>query len=213
MKCELIFEESTNGSSYLETIKESIDGVVEKINTTDLPEHSVEIRVAQDLNNTILETGSGGWTESPNKIWVYFDETNENFIDNPKEKISSAVAHEFGHAFRELKVPFPGTLLDDLVAEGLADHLDLALVSGEGKPWSHSLTSDEINTLMEKAKPILNRKDHDYFAWFMGSEEKGLPKWGGYSLGFFLVEQYLSKTNQSVIDAIHIPSEHFVPLD
>jgi len=210
MKCRLIFEQSTRDSTFLEIIQSAVNDVVEEVNDTSLPEHSVEVRVAIDCENVIPETGSGGWTETPNKIWVYFDDTSKNFLKNPNERIRSAVAHEFGHAFRELEVPFPGTLLDDLVAEGLADHLDLALVGGEGKPWSHAVDRNGFVSLFSRAKVLFNERDYDYFGWFMGSEELKLPKWGGYSLGFDIVEKYLNKTNFSVVDAIHLESEKFI---
>lgn len=192
------------------SIKEVILEAVDKINGTALPPHKVEVCISEDPRQVIPETGTGGWTENPSKVWIYFDSTNENFIKQPKERIMSAATHEFGHAFRELTVPFPGTLLDDVVAEGIADHLDLEIVGGDSKPWSHALNSDEIRIVYKKAEPLLDKRDHDHAAWFFGSKQQDIPEWAGYALGFDIVHRYLEKHSAYISDVIHLDSHEFL---
>lgn len=210
MEISINFDSGTEELISDFSIRETVLEVVDRINNTELPLHTVKVCISENPVQIIPEIGSGGWTETPNKIWIYFDSANENFIEKPKERIMSAVAHEFGHAFREMKFPFPGTLLDDMVAEGIADHLDLEIVGGEGKPWSKALTGNEIEALFEKAGPLLGKRNHDHFTWFFGSEEHGIPKWTGYALGFDIVDKYLRKQNTHISKIIHLDSNEFL---
>jgi uncharacterized protein YjaZ len=44
-----------------------------------------------------------------------------------------------------------------------------------------------------------------------GSKDKGLPFWGGYSLGYYLIKWFLDKNNDiSIKDLTRLQSERFI---
>lgn len=84
-----------------------------------------------------------------------------------------------------------GTSLGEaLVSEGLAGHFVLELFGGLPEPWEQ-LTENEIRTHATLAAQEWERTDYNHDAWFFGRGD--LPRWLGYSLGFRLVERFLSE--------------------
>ena len=61
--------------------------------------------------------------------------------------------------------------------------------------------SDEENEkILEKLRSQLDSNYYDYDTiFFNGSNE--LPRWSGYSLGYYLVRKYLKKTGKKIEDA------------
>lgn len=61
--------------------------------------------------------------------------------------------------------------------------------------------SDEENEkILEKLRSQLDLNYYDYDTiFFNGSNE--LPRWAGYSLGYYLVKKYLKKTGKKIEDA------------
>ena len=61
--------------------------------------------------------------------------------------------------------------------------------------------SDEENEeILDKLRSQLDLNYYDYNTiFFNGSNE--LPRWSGYSLGYYLVKKYLKKTGKKIEDA------------
>ena len=54
--------------------------------------------------------------------------------------------------------------------------------------------------ILSKLRGQLDLNNHDYQkVFFTGDDE--LPRWSGYSLGFYLVKKYLEKTGKKIEDA------------
>lgn len=46
--------------------------------------------------------------------------------------------------------------------------------------------------------------------FFDGNKEKGLPRWAGYKIGYYLVKQYLKKTKKKASELIGEASDPFL---
>jgi len=171
----------------------------------------VSVEVREDPNQVISETGVGGYTPDSHTIVVYFDSDNENFKRNLREEIKSTVTHEFHHAIRNRTYNWEDdTLLGAMITEGLADHFDIEVNGGKPKPWSVALNEEELKRIIELATPEFNSRKYNHTDWFFGSQERNIPKWAGYAIGFKLVGDYLEKMGKKASELVAVPSESFL---
>jgi uncharacterized protein YjaZ len=196
-------------------IKDRIEHVLEEI----LPKiieaillRDVKIVFNIDVNQTILETGVGGVTENPHCVIISLDLNHENVVNNLEEEVKGTVVHELHHAMRNRVYPWPGTLLDDIVGEGLADHFDIEINGSRDKPWTSALSENELVEYRKLVEPNFGKQnsEEDYFRWVLGFNDESIPNWAGYALGFKLVESYLEKTGRKPSELVNISSEEFV---
>lgn len=128
-------------------------------------------------------------------------------------KASEMLAHELTHAVRWGKNPeWSRDLFCELVNEGLAIHVETKFAETQAEQtfflktilgWSNN----ENQELFEKLKPDFMSERYSYDEIFFGSSE--LPRWAGYSVGYYVVKRYLEKTGKSIFDAIGDPYEDF----
>jgi uncharacterized protein YjaZ len=170
----------------------------------------VQVVVEENPDAVIPETGAGGYTPDSHTVFVYIDPNNHNLQNNLEAEVRSTVTHEFHHAVRNRTINWKtDTLLGALVTEGLADHFDLEMNGGKPRPWSLALTGQDLSELKRLAEPEYENRTYDHAAWFFGSEERGIPRWGGYALGFKLVSDYLVKTGKKASELVSAPSADF----
>ena len=63
---------------------------------------------------------------------------------------------------------------------------------------------------MTNVKAKLNKKlsDNDYEEWFIfGSKEKNIPKWAGYSLGYYLVQKLVENSKMQSSEMVRVPGQ------
>ena len=61
--------------------------------------------------------------------------------------------------------------------------------------------SDEENErILNELRGNLDDKNYDYQTIFFTGNDK-LPRWSGYSLGYYLVKKYLEKTHKTIEEA------------
>ena len=97
------------------------------------------------------------------------------------------------------------TLFDNLIFEGLACVLEADFIKNKAEKSLFIKTilerSDEQNK--EILAQVYNKLDSDNYIYneifFNGSDK--LPRWAGYSLGYYLVKKYLKKTNKTIEEA------------
>ena len=173
--------------------------------------NDVLVKVEENPENTIPETGVGGFTPDSHTIFVYYDTSNTNLKDNLRGKIKSTVAHEFHHAIRNRSFSWKeDTLLGAMVTEGLADHFDIEVNGGGPKPWSVAFADREIEMVRKIAEQEFDSREYNHNEWFFGSEDKNIPKWAGYAIGFKLVGDYLQKTGKKPSILASEPAETFL---
>lgn len=193
-------------SQVRSAVEEALSEVKRIFNVEDV---SVEIREGPE--QTIPETGAGGYTPDSHTIFVYYDSNNENLKENLRDEIKSTVTHEFHHAIRNRTFNWEeDTLLGAMVTEGLADHFDIEVNAGIPKPWSIALNTEELERVKEIASPEFSSRTYNHSNWFFGSQEKEIPKWAGYSIGFKLVDDYLQRTGRKASELVSEPAESFL---
>lgn len=175
--------------------------IVEKVGgKLSLP--NIDVMMADNPDSAIPETGVGGFAINASLLYVNIDPGSPHLQSHLHQEIVSTMAHELHHCARMHSVGYGKTLLEALVSEGLADHFDIELNEREPNPWSIVLKEEEIDTLLQKASLEFESNNYDHAAWFFGSEDRGIPRWTGYSLGFKLVGSYMKKSGKSAAELV-----------
>ena len=174
-----------------------------------LPIADVDIVMQVLPSLRIPETGVGGYSPSSNLAFIYLDPDNPRFKTGLDVEIAPTIAHELFHCIRWLGPGYGVTLGEALVSEGLALHFE-TLIRGQPPFYATALTSIQLDKLLDYAKPNLELVNYDHLAWFSGSSERGIPRFGGYSLGFSLVARRLSLLSARVQDAWNQPAADFL---
>ncbi len=171
----------------------------------------VFVEIQEDPTKVIPETGAGGYTPDSHQIFFYYDSTNLNFKENIANEVKSTITHEFHHVIRNRTYNWKeDTLLGAMITEGLADHFDIEINNTNIKPWSKALNQEELDLMIKKSQEELYSKTYNHIDWFFGSQERNIPKWTGYSIGFKLVEDYIKKTNKKPSELVGEPAENFL---
>jgi len=172
----------------IKTAKESVKIIKKKIPIPD-----VDIVFYDNPEYTIPHLGICGFNQNANLIFVYLDPKFRNFKRTINEEIIRVIAHELYHSARWKAVGFRETLLKALVNEGLADHFELEVTNKKPQKWDTSLTAKQFGIMKKKSVKEFNSKKYNHEEWFFGSNERRIPKWAGYTIGFNLVGNYLKK--------------------
>ncbi|MFA5935964.1 MAG: DUF2268 domain-containing putative Zn-dependent protease [Patescibacteria group bacterium] len=153
---------------------------------------NIDIVLYDNPDDTIPEVGGiGGYTPNAHTVLISLNPHHPKFSQAIDRELSATLAHEIHHAIRWRNPGYGTTLLEALITEGLADHFSIEVGSvTKPPPWSRALNDKEIPKLLKRAKPLFNRS-YNHADWFFGSKKNRLPRWTGYSLGYYLVGKYL----------------------
>ncbi len=122
-----------------------------------------------------------------------------------KRWLAYTVSHEYLHLVRNLLFPRgmaagklvyqktqePETLLDAMLAEGMADAFALELYPDQEPPWTHALTSQAHESVWPKVRRRLAASDTSEIRRLLFGDGDRIPIWTGYTLGFKIVRGYL----------------------
>ena len=161
----------------------------------------IDVLVTNRIPMIIPENGAGGYTFSADFIRINIDDkkATENLI-------SENVVHELCHAARWGKNDeWIKSLFDGLIFEGLACVLEAEFVKDRSEKSLFiktilERTDDENEKILEKLRDQLDSNCYDYDTIFFNGNNK-LPRWSGYSLGYYLVKKYLEKTGKKIEEA------------
>lgn len=162
----------------------------------------IDLLVTNCLYDIIIpEDGVGGRTKTSDFIEFAIDE--EKATEN---LISEMVAHELCHAARwDKNDEWINSLFDGVISEGIATYLEAEFVKDRTEKTVFIKTilerSDEENEkILDKLRSQLDLNYYDYDTIFFNGNNE-LPRWAGYSLGYYLVRKYLKKTGKKIEDA------------
>ena len=161
----------------------------------------IDILVTNRIPMIRPENGAGGFTFSADFIRIIIDD--EKATEN---LISENVVHELCHAARWGKNDeWIKSLFDGLLFEGLACVLEDEFANNNPEKTLFIKTilerSDEENEkILAVVREKLDSNEYNYDEIFFNGNDK-LPRWAGYSLGYYLVKKYLEKTNKGIEDA------------
>ena len=198
----LITHANGNLDSKVETIEKAVKEAKQYAFSKLKIDWGIDLLVTNRLYDIIIpEDGVGGRTRTSDFIEFAIDE--EKATEN---LISEMVAHELCHAARWGKnYEWINSLFDGVVSEGIATYLEAEFIKDRTEKTVFIKTilerSDEENEkILDKLRSQLDLNYYDYNTiFFNGSNE--LPRWSGYSLGYYLVKKYLKKTGKKIEDA------------
>ncbi len=162
----------------------------------------IDLLVTNRLYDIIIpEDGVGGRTRTSD--FIEFAINEEKATEN---LISEMVAHELCHAARWGKNDeWINSLFDGMINEGIATYLETEFVEDREEKTVFiktilERTNDENEKILEELRGQLDSNEYDYDKIFFNGDNK-LPRWSGYSLGYYLVKKYLKKTDKKIEDA------------
>lgn len=134
---------------------------------------------------------------------------------NWRAVLSYVLAHEMHHSYWlqhhfDSKKPF--TLADYLVLEGRADYFAGTLFAHPA-PWTAALDAAAYDTTWRAVSKQLNATDWETLqAAMFGSPQAGIPAWAGYSIGYRLVSERMTRAPTLDVKAMTAaPASEFIP--
>ena len=195
----------TEANGNLSNEKEMIENAIKMAEEYVFPklniDWDIDVLVTNRIPMIIPENGAGGYTFSADFIRINIDDkkATENLI-------SENVVHELCHAARWGKNDeWIKSLFDGLIFEGLACVFEAEFVKDRSEKSLFiktilERTDDENEKILEKLRDQLDSNCYDYDTIFFNGNNE-LPRWSGYSLGYYLVKKYLEKTGKKIEEA------------
>ena len=174
-----------------ESFRSSIDTI-----TNLLEIDNVDV-VVQQSERVIPETGMVGYAPTADTLFLSIDPKNKNLIKSFNVEFLATLGHELHHCSRHKGPGYGKTLKEALISEGLACHFETELRDGALPFYASALSESAYIEYYEKMQLELDSEKYNHGAWFFGSKELNIPKHCGYSVGFTLVNKYISKHNSS----------------
>ena len=198
----LLTEANGNLSDSREIIVDAVKTAEEYVFPKLKVNWDIDLLVTNRLYDIIIpEDGVGGRTRTSDFIEFAINEEKAT-----KNLISEMVAHEFCHAARWGKNDeWINSLFDGIISEGIATYLEAEFVKDRNEKTVFietilERTDDENKKILEKLRDQLESNYYDYDTIFFNGNDE-LPRWSGYSLGYYLVKKYLEKTHKKIEDA------------
>lgn len=206
-----ILNASGSLTSHIKDINKIFNKTIGKI-TKKIPISNIDIVFEDNPYNIIPEIGIGGQTQNQNLIYISLDSHQPSFKKILIDQLERVLVHEIHHCARWKGAGYGTTLLEAIILEGLADHFEIEINNKKPEPWSVKLNKNQIKKYLFKAKREFNNKKYNHYDWFFGTN-KSIPRWAGYSLGFYLVNEYLNKhPNKKPSQLINTKAKEFVNL-
>lgn len=122
------------------------------------------------------------------------------------EKLSYVLAHEYHHVAYLAKRDFSQTLLERVVAEGLADDFASRLFPDQGAPWMSQEFPLTIDQEIRAYNYLVEPKDEDNFRandghnrYLQGNlPDETMPSYTGFAIAYRLVQGFLSSQKISI---------------
>lgn len=197
----LLTEANGDLSDKREMIKSAVKTAEEYVFPKLKIDWDIDVLVTNRIPMIISENGAGGYTFTADFIRIIIDDKKVT-----KNLISENIVHELCHAARWGKNDeWIKSLFDCLIFEGLACVLEVEFVKDKTEKSLFiktilERTDDENKKILDLLQDKLDLNEYNYDEIFFNGNDK-LPRWSGYSLGYYLVKKYLEKTNKKIEDA------------
>lgn len=203
-----------NANGNFDEIKDTILAAIKEVESYAFSrlkiDWDIDVVVSANAYSIIIpEDGVGGQTFASNFIVSALDLKTMSIL-----RFKEMLAHELGHAARWGKNDeWMNTLFDGMISEGIATYFgtEFAKNNSEKQFFTRAMLerSDEENErILNELRGNLDDKNYDYQTIFFTGNDK-LPRWSGYSLGYYLVKKYLEKTHKTIEEAFADKYEDF----
>lgn len=199
-------------TDYQDEIIKIIETVIdryEKIHTLK----PFDVVVAENKTRVNTGQGVGGLTSTAYELYITLDLDDKNVRGNINTYLASIIAHELTHLLRA-QVGLPSvpncSLGDDVIGEGLADHLSLSLYPEQDSSWINGLSKKDFERMKKEFIKEHKTMQYDRIAWIYGAEYANIPYCTGYTLGYAVVKGYLEANNKSIEDILLTDSDEII---
>lgn len=204
-----------NANGNLDEMKDTILVAVKEVESYAFSklkiDWNIDVVVSANAYSLIIpEDGVGGYTYASDFVVIFLD-LKTMTISHLKEML----VHELGHAARWGKNDERmNTLFDGMISEGIATYFGTEFAKNNSNKQFFTKAilerSDEENEhILNELRGNLDDKHYDYNTIFFTGNDK-LPRWSGYSLGYYLVKKYLEKTHKTIEEAFADKYEDFI---
>lgn len=169
----------------------------------------IDIVVTPDLQDFLIpEDHLGAFTYNGNFIIISFAKGHVN-----EALVYEVTCHELCHAARWQKNKEDmKNLFDGMILEGLAVCFEEQAVKNQKNKQFFLQTmlerSDQENAeILKHVGNDLDKNRYDYFTF--ENKERNIPRWTGYSVGYYLVKKYLAKTEKTIDEIFAEPFDNF----
>lgn len=209
-KLNILLTKANGGLVGKETaIKRAADTAKEYTFSTLKINWDVDVIVTDKISMMIPENGAGGYTFAADLIRIIVDSKKAT-----EDSITENLVHELCHAARWGHNPeWINSLFDNLIFEGLATFFEAKFAENIKQKTLFldtilKRTDEENKKLLQLLQLELDKASFDYDTiFFFGN--KTIPRWAGYSVGYYLVKRYLSMTNKTIEEAFAEPFDNF----
>lgn len=196
----------TGANGNLSDKKEMIEKAVKVAEEYVFPklkiDWDIDVLVTNRLYDLLIpEDGVGGYTRTAD--FIEFAVNQEKATEN---LISEMLVHELCHAARWGKNNERITsLFDGIISEGIATYFGAEFIKNRNERTVFIQTilerpDEENEKILDQIRDSLNSNKYNYGEIFFTGNNM-LPRWSGYSLGFYLVKKYLEKTGKTIEEA------------
>ena len=193
-----------------EIIETTIKETFQKI-TSIMPIDNVDIVVSDFPRHIIPGYGLGGIAMTPYRVELYIDPKFPNIKAQIQNKFPQQIAHELHHCMRMRIFGKTKTLLEAIIQDGLADQFGIEVTGDKPDVWSIAVKGEELQKFLKIAEKEFNNPEYDHVKWFFSHNKGDIPHWAGYSLGFYLVGEYLKNYPESKPSKLYdVPAKNFV---
>lgn len=182
----------------------------------EMPIRDVSIGVFDFPENCIPELGIGGAANG--KVGAYKQTLIEIDLDPESQHRDSAISKELARTIRhelhhDVRGKFFGqdkNLRDRVILEGLAQHYEIEGTDEKPPIYATALMPDQLQPLLKLIEADFESFGEKASDWLFGAEDKGIPRWTGYSIGYHIIGEYLkSHPDQKASSLYAAPSEIF----
>ena len=203
-----------NANGNLDEMKDTILVAVKEVESYAFSklkiDWNIDVVVTDSAYSIIIpEDDVGGQTYASNFIVSALDLKSMSI-----PRFREMLVHELCHAARWGKNDeWMNTLFDGMISEGVATYFGTEYAKNNNEKQFFTKTilerSDEENErILNELRGNLDDKHYDYNTIFFTGNDK-LPRWSGYSLGYYLVKKYLEKTHKTIEEAFADKYEDF----
>ncbi|SEB03377.1 DUF2268 domain-containing putative Zn-dependent protease [Alkalimonas amylolytica] len=184
------------------------DALSEIQNYLELPNLDLVISPCSDEYKT--KSGIMGCVTTPYVIDIMLDADRKDLVEVINVELTDIIAHEIHHAVRASSGVECKTLLQNIVAEGLACHFETKFNGNKLPSLFDDIQNQDWMLLYEQMRPELNSAEFSYPVYFGGEDESKLPNHAAYWVGFNLVSQYINMHGGCAASLASIPAEQVV---
>lgn len=164
---------------------------------------NVDILCTNEPEDTIPEVGMGGFTA--NKNLIYFPVDSSKKLD--ENELYYTICHELHHAKCNETSPHLNNLLGMVVCEGLATCFEEEVSGNKAFLPLYLDKKPYKQLLINKFMPHFSDTDFYRYKWFIEDDDKELPRWAGYTVGYHITKRYLAVKNKKASEAVTEASE------